>query len=70
MSNFTPYFVRQNSLICSFEPGSCAPNSFAGKPTTRRPLSAYFSWSFSSPSYCGVSPHSDATFTMSITLPL
>ena len=38
MSNFTPYFVVQNVSICSFVPGSCAPNSLAGKPSTRSPF--------------------------------
>src|SRR5262245_46117613 len=35
----TLYFEEQNSLISALVPGSCAPNSLAGKPRTTRPRS-------------------------------
>jgi hypothetical protein len=70
MSNLTSYFDLQNLEISSSVPGSCAPNSLAGKPSTARPLSPYFSCSDSSCLYCGVSPHWLATLTIMTTLPL
>ena len=51
------------------EPGSCSRNWLHGTPMTVKPWSAYCSWIFSSPSYCGVSPHFDATLTTRATLP-
>ena len=44
-------------------------NWLHGKPSTENPRSAYFSWIFSRPVYCGVRPHFEATFTTSVTLP-
>src|SRR5262245_47119275 len=67
--NCTPYVVLQNVLISSAVPGSCAPNWLQGIPSTAKPLAPYCSCNFSSPSYWGVSPQNDATFTMSVTLP-
>jgi hypothetical protein len=61
--NVTPYVVEQNSWISSAVPGSWPRNWLHGTPSTVKPRSAYFFWRFSSPVYCGVSPHFDATFT-------
>lgn len=69
IGNFTPNFVVQKPSICASSPGSCAPKSFDGNPATTSPFAESSSCSFSSPSYCGVKPHSDATFTTSTTLP-
>src|SRR4029079_13305134 len=38
-------------------------------PTTEKPCGPKRSYSFSSPSYCGVRPQNEATFTSSVTLP-
>src|SRR4051812_29506184 len=67
--NFTSYFVLQKVLISSGVPGSCSPNWLQGIPTTEKPCAPKRSYSFSNPSYCGVSPQNDATFTSSVTLP-
>src|SRR5579862_1973311 len=62
--------VSQKVLISFSVPGSCAPKSFAGTPSTTSPLSRFSRQSFSSPSYCGVRPHWLATLTTSTALPL
>ena len=38
----TLYLVEQNSLICSLVPGSCLPNSLAGKARISKPLALVF----------------------------
>ena len=35
----TSYFVEQNVWICASAPGSCAPKSFEGNPSTTSPRS-------------------------------
>src|ERR1035441_5238107 len=69
IGNSTPNVALQNVAISSFDPGSCAPKSFAGKPSTTNPWSLNRAYNCSSPSYCFVNPHLDATFTTSSTLP-
>src|SRR3954467_14172704 len=61
--------VSQKFLISFSLPGSCAPKSFDGTPSTTRPLSRYFRQSASSPLYCGVNPQADAVLTTSTALP-
>ncbi len=70
MGNFTPKFVVQKAWISSFVPGSWLLKLFAGNPATTSPCPRNRSYKFSRPSYCGVSPHFEATFTSSRTLPL
>src|SRR5688500_357177 len=53
-----------------FVPGSWPPKLLAGKARTRRPLSLYFAYSFSSEAYWGVRPHFEAVLTTRMTLPL
>src|SRR5450631_4715499 len=48
-------------------PSSCR-NWLLGNPSTVNPRSPYVFCSSSSFSYCGVSPHREATLTMSLTL--
>ena len=50
-------------------PGSCPANWLQGKPSTAKPRGPYSACSAWSASYCGVSPHFDATFTTSSALP-
>ena len=69
IGNLTPKLVVQNCAISAFVPGSCSAKSFAGKPSTAKPWLLKRAFSFSKPSYCGVKPHFDATFTISSTLP-
>ena len=65
----TPYVVEQKVWISSAVPGSWPPNWLHGKPRTVKPFSPYVACSRSSPSYCGVRPHLDATLTISATWP-
>ena len=60
---------EQKFLISASSPGSWWPNWSQGKPSTTSPRSRYFRQSFSSPVYCGVRPHFEATLTTSSTLP-
>ena len=55
--------------ISSLVPGACSLNWLHGKSSIMNPWSLYFSYSGSSPLYCGVSPHSVALFTISIVFP-
>ena len=62
---------------CCRTPGSPRPCPAPGRGTgctgsraRRSPRSPYSSWIFCRPVYCGVSPHLDATLTMSRTSPL
>src|SRR5215471_17515381 len=50
-------------------PGSCAPKSFEGTPSTTRPRAAKRWCSFSRSAYCGVKPQNEAVFTSSTGLP-
>ena len=52
-----------------FDPGSCPPKLFAGKPTITSEL-PYFLYNSSSSAYCGVFPHCEAVLTIRIFLPL
>ena len=65
-----PKVVLQKVWISASVPGSWPMNWLQGTPSTTRPWSLYSEYSFSSPSYCGVSPHFDAVFTTSTTLSL
>ncbi len=66
----TPYVVEQKVEISSDEPGSWPPNWLQGTPRTVKPREEYFFCRFSRPSYCGVRPHFEATFTTRTALPL
>ena len=50
-------------------PGSWPRNWLQGNPMTEKSRSAYFFWRRSSPSYCGVRPHLEATLTRRNVLP-
>ncbi len=61
--------MLQNSTISSGVPGSWPAKSLEGKPSTVNPLSANRCCTASSASYCGVSPHLEATLTTRRTWP-
>src|SRR4029079_18480724 len=61
--------MGQQHRVASFVPGSWPMKLLAGNPTIVKPSSRFASYRDSSASYCGVSPHFDATLTTSTTLP-
>src|SRR6185437_5583925 len=65
----TSYWVLQKFLISVSSPGSWWPNWSHGKPSTTRPRSRWSCHRVSSPWYCGVKPHLEATLTISNVLP-